>query len=122
MINVSKLNRELVAAGLPVVGVSADEDGNFLRIDWPGGIATPEQFALAQQVVAAHDPTDTIALRQEQARAAYKLLVALRDMTPDEAAAWVDANVVDFASAKSVMRIFARLLCILVRAGDLDDR
>jgi len=72
-------------------------------------------------VELVNNPPDSIELRRLQATTAYKQLTALRNMTPDQAEAWVQTNVTDLASAKSVMKIFARLLVILARTGDLGD-
>ena len=120
MINVAKLHRELTAAGLSIVGVSTDEHDNFDRIDFAPGV-TALQRQKAAQIVAAHDPTDTDALRRQAARAAYTQLTALRGMTPDQAETWVQANVTDLTSAKDAMKLIARMLVILARAGDLED-
>ncbi len=52
MYNATKLDRDLKAAGLPIVG--CDSMG---RIDWQEGHPTPEEQAAANAVLAAHDPT-----------------------------------------------------------------
>lgn len=40
---------------------------------------------------------------------------ALMTWTPDQANAWIDANVVDLASAKTALKIVARVLALLAR-------
>jgi len=118
---VHKLHQELLDANIPLVGVSTiGEDDEFDRIDF-GPDVTEAQRAQAAAIVAAHDPTDTEALRRQQARTAYKKLTALRGMTPDQAEAWVEANVTTLATAKSTMKLLARVIVILARAGDLED-
>ncbi len=52
MINALKLNKELVAAGLNIVGVSCDG-----RIDW-GKEPTASQLQTAEQVIANHSPVE----------------------------------------------------------------
>lgn len=51
-VNATKLDRELKAAGLPILGVSSDG-----RIDWPAGRPTATERARADTILAAHDPT-----------------------------------------------------------------
>ena len=50
MFNVSLLTDELIAVGLPVVGVSSDG-----RIDYSRDL-TPAEQTTAQAIIAAHDP------------------------------------------------------------------
>ncbi len=50
-----KLTRELVAAGLPIVGCASTG-----RIDWQEGHPTPEEQATAEAILAAHDPTPVV--------------------------------------------------------------
>ena len=54
MINVSKLHKELEAAGLPVVGVRSNGDpvADYLR-----ELTVAEQ-AIADGIIAAHDPVE----------------------------------------------------------------
>jgi len=42
-------------------------------------------------------------------------IATLKAMTPAQAATWVTNNVVDLASAKNALIIFAKILCILAR-------
>jgi hypothetical protein len=46
---------------------------------------------------------------------AYAKLRAMRDMTPAEVGAWVDANVTNFAQAKDAIRTLAIGFCVLIR-------
>jgi hypothetical protein len=55
------------------------------------------------------DELDAAAARQ------YAKLVALRDMTPEQVAAWIDANVTDFAKAKDAIKTLAIAVGILAR-------
>jgi len=50
-VNLQKLHQELLAAGLPVVGVSSSG-----RIDYMRALTAAEQ-SVAQKIVAAHDPS-----------------------------------------------------------------
>jgi len=43
------------------------------------------------------------------------LLTAMRSMTPDDAAAWVDTNVHSMADAKKLLRVMAKAISILAR-------
>ena len=52
IINVSKLHKELVAAGIPIDGVDSDGNISFQPT------ATDQQRIQAQAILAAHDPTD----------------------------------------------------------------
>ena len=68
MVNVTKLHRELTAAGIPVVSVAAQgADNIFDRIDF-GPNVTEAQRAQASALVAAHNPTDYDTIRAETAR------------------------------------------------------
>ncbi len=73
MFRLTKLLNELVAAGLPVVGVSAvgamvGDLASEVRIDWDG---TPDaaQQAQAAAIMAAHDPVDYEAQETDEGRA-----------------------------------------------------
>lgn len=43
----------------------------------------------------------------------------LKDLTPSEAEAWIDANVTDMASAKLAMKQMIKMLVYLARRSDL---
>ncbi|MBA3867526.1 MAG: hypothetical protein H0X30_00075 [Anaerolineae bacterium] len=72
MINVAKLHRELVEAGIPIEGV-ADTDPP--RIDFLPE-ATAAQKKQAQAVLAKHDPNPSI---EEQRRDAYLKAFTVED-------------------------------------------
>lgn len=55
------------------------------------------------------DELDVTAARQ------YAKLQALRNMTPAEVGAWVDANVNNLADAKDVLKTLAIAVCVLAR-------
>lgn len=61
LINAAKLTKELEAAGIPVFGASSDG-----RIDFKPE-ATAEQRSQAEAIRAAHDATDTDALKRQMA-------------------------------------------------------
>lgn len=71
MINLSKLHQELVAAGIPMIGV--DETG---RIDFAPE-ATQGQRQHAAQIVAAHDPEPSA---HEKRRAAFFKAVMVEEI------------------------------------------
>lgn len=48
-----------------------------------------------------------------EARAQLALTGALRTATPQQAVAWIDANVTDLASAKTALKLMARMLIVL---------
>lgn len=68
MINVAKLHAELVAAAIPVQGVSSEGRIDFLPE------ATEAQRQQAAVIVAAHDPTDTTAIARQSAINALKAI------------------------------------------------
>lgn len=63
-INVAKLDKELKAAGLPIVGCASTG-----RIDWDGE-PTEAQKARAQAILAAHDPAPEVKVTARQRLAA----------------------------------------------------
>jgi len=73
--NVLKLHLELVAAGIPIVGVSSEGQVDFLPE------ATEAQKALAASILAAHDPTDYVQQAAQISRVAIQtmLVEALAD-------------------------------------------
>ena len=77
-------------------------------------------------MVAAHNPAlltpaQQVVQRREQAKQAYKTLSAIRGMTPEQAQAWVVANVTTVATARAVMGQMAYALIALVRYLDIED-
>lgn len=74
--HLGRLQAELAAAGLPVVGVASDGRMDFARP------LSPEEESLAEQIRTAHDPAPTAAelRRQEYERQGisdHELVVAL---------------------------------------------
>lgn len=72
MYRISILTQELLAAGLPVVGIAAvgeaaDGLAAAVRIDWEAE-PTPEQLAQAAVLLAAHDPRDRVGEDGQDAR------------------------------------------------------
>jgi hypothetical protein len=53
--------------------------------------------------------------RDAQAARQYPDLAAFRNMTPAQAQAWVETNVVDFPSAKRVLKALVVMACIEAR-------
>ena len=108
MINVAKLHQEIENAGIPISGCT--EHGVVWDVD--GNTEIQDQPEVAA-VIAAHDPTDYVQQRQESAEGAIKDIPNWATWTEAEALAYIDANVVDLASAIVVLRAFARLLVAL---------
>lgn len=63
-VNVTKLDQELKASGVPIDGVSTNSDGSA-RVDFSAS-ATAAHMATAAAIVAAHDPSPT---REQKLRA-----------------------------------------------------
>lgn len=105
----SKLAKELTAAGVPVSGgLYITSEGVLGHHDaW-----TPEQESTAAAIIAAHDPTDYAQLRREAAPAEL-LQSPLAKMTYDEAAAWIDTNVSTVATARTALKALARMVIAL---------
>lgn len=106
MINVNKLHRELIAAGLLVIGVA--ETG---RIDWEG-TPTQEQLNLAQQILANHDPYDPTEDIKIAAETRASNIPAWALWTEEEALAWHNTNITvplnastTLAQAKAVLQV-----------------
>jgi hypothetical protein len=107
MINVSKLHKEIVAAGLPVISV--DSHGNITLAE----DATSQQLAQAQSILAAHDPTDYVAQDAETARLAIraKYVETVNDL---QAALdnWASLTV---AQQKAVLKRLAEAMLFLLK-------
>jgi len=102
MANVTKLHRELAEAGLPVTSV--DANGDY----WLGDSATPDDYAAADAIVAAHDPVDYDALNAETSRAEMyaQFAVTIADYT-DALANW---ETLTNAQLNAVMRRNTKVL------------
>lgn len=84
-----------------------------LNADW-------QQYQLWLAAGNAPDPADPLPLRSPDlvdadAAKAIAAVVALRNMTPSQATAWVVANVNTLADAKSLLGTMAAVLCVLAR-------
>jgi len=121
-IRLVKLHEELIAAGIPVEGVSADgralADGVFerVRVDLKAG-ATTAQRAQAEAILAAHDPRDGAA--EQQARA----LTYLENVNFAARRAVIDGSTLA-ASTKTLLKTINRTewaLAVLVLGLVADD-
>lgn len=88
----TKLDMELKAAGIPIEGVGGNLDGS-IRIDFQPE-ATQEQRTLAEEILAAHDPTpdpesDTLVI--DKIVQAIDFVVASRDIKNNPKAALEEA-------------------------------
>ena len=105
--NYAKLHRELVAAEIPIDGVSADG-----RIDFKPA-ATAEQRTLAEQIKAAHDPTDYEAVDVESARGDLRSqLAAALALMQDREANWASITA---AQQTALLRTHNRVLIGVLR-------
>jgi len=76
-------------------------------------LIVPVHVPSAAEIAALAELAAQAAIRAElKADAAVQ---ALRNRTPAECAAWIDANVTDLASARAVLKILARILALLAR-------
>ena len=66
--NINKLYRELVAAGIPIYGCSADGTISFTDE------ATAEQKATAETILSNHNPVDVLEIDQATGRAISKAI------------------------------------------------
>lgn len=100
MINPQKLQSELVAAALPVVGVSESLTGgnaftivySECRIDYSRVLSGPET-TLAANTVSSHDPTDTAGIRFANAEAAAANIPNWAGWSQAEWTAYFNANI-----------------------------
>lgn len=71
--------------------------------------ATPTEIASAQALI---DKEENDQMQAKQ----YQKLVALKNMTPAEVQAWVDANVTTLAAARDAIKTLAVAVSILARS------
>lgn len=107
-INVEKLHKEIENAGIPISG--CDEKGVVWDVDGTTEIQDQPEVAA---VIATHDPRDYVKERQDSAEGDIKRIPNWATWTEAEALAYIDANVVDLASAIGVLKVFARMLVAL---------
>lgn len=94
-----------------------DKTGAYYEGDMAAGdrAATPAEQAARDAVVAAL-MAQQVADNQARIDAkADSVVQTLRYMTPAQAEAYVHAQVIDLASARSLLKKFAVVLCVLVR-------
>jgi|WetSurMetagenome_2_1015567.scaffolds.fasta_scaffold700030_1 hypothetical protein len=106
-LNVTKLFRELAAAGLPVVGVDANG-----KIDYSQPL-DGAQMAVQMTVLANHDPVDYIQQREAAAAVAAKSIPSWATWTDQQAQDYINANVTTLAQAKVVLVALARMVVAL---------
>lgn len=108
-LNATKLDSELRAAGLPIVGCNSDG-----LVTWANGvIPTQGQIDQANAIIAVHDPIDYVALVQAGAESQAEAIPGWATWTEAEALDYINTNVVDLPSALIVLRAMARMLVAL---------
>lgn len=112
LVNVTKLDKELKAAGIPIDGVG--KTNGEIRIDFKPD-ATQAQRKAALELLAAHDPRDYEVESQQKALGEFRALTVLANKTDVQIGAWVDSNVTDLASAKAAIKLLARAVGALAR-------
>ena len=99
----------------------ADHTENDIEVDAPDGTAD----ATVLNIIAAHNPAaqsdaEKITARKAQAPTDFKAST-LATMTYAQAAAWIDSNVTDLASARTALKQLARMVLALRDRGDVLD-
>ena len=106
------LFEKLTAAGLPIA--SASESGEISGL--PGITMTPEQDELFRDICREHFHPVEFAreqrskARQQAAKAEAALATQFRTLTPQGAIDYIETNVTTLATAKTVLKIMARIL------------
>lgn len=54
-------------------------------------------------------------IKEKYGRDSDALIVSMKSKTPQQAADWVEDNVTDLASAKKVLKAYAKAICYLLR-------
>ncbi|NIV32333.1 MAG: hypothetical protein GWN58_23685 [Anaerolineae bacterium] len=110
-INLEQLVGEIQALGLPLAieGVAdyLDLDGE-IAVDTESELS-PEQISAVQAIIDAHVAVD-YAQRQIDADAAAANIPNWATWSEDQALTWFDANVVDLASARTVLRAVVQMV------------
>jgi hypothetical protein len=107
LVNPMKLLRELIAAGLPVTGT--DATGKItLSTD-----ATPEQYERANQILAAHDPTDYVGMEAEASREIIREMYV--QVVNDFTAALATWDTLTNAQQKAVLKRCVQVQLYLLR-------
>lgn len=120
------LGEELLAAFPQWVKMDA-QGRRYTEVKIIGGIddtielEVPDDVDEAQiaTIIDAHD-ADGVSIseqleEEDRETRAHALTSVLGSMTPDEGAAWVEANVTDLASAKQALKLMAKILVVLIR-------
>lgn len=89
-------------AGLPIISIVETRRGNY-HAEFERTL-TPEEWAIYEQIVYPHR-TRKAAAKREAAKA-----TALKTITPEQAVKYINNNVTDLASAKTVLKLMARML------------
>ena len=92
----------LFDAGLPVISAEVNKFGKVT--------AQFSRELTAQEWIQFLQLTDPPAARKYKAKSAAALATVFRTLTPEQAENYIDANVTTLASAKAVLRIFARII------------
>jgi hypothetical protein len=106
---------QLIRVACPIDGL--DSNGT---ISWSPA-ATAQQIVAGQAVFDANWPIDGVSAQEvadDAAKASAKadtVVQFLRNHTPAEVEAYVQANVTDLASARQMLKKFAVVLCVLAR-------
>lgn len=111
MINVAGLTKEIEAAGITTGGCNSN------GVVWAAdGMTEIQMRADVAAIIAAHNPAvyeqaeATRKARRANAQAEAKLAAQLRSLTPQQAVDYIETNVTNLASAKTVIKIMARML------------
>lgn len=112
-VNKIKLHHRLGALGFQVEGVAdrIEQEGS-VGIDIVGEL-TQQDKATIQSEIDAHDPTDYEALRQEQAESDAAAIPGYASWTEQEMLDYIEANVTNLASAKTVLKAMGRMIVAL---------
>ena len=102
--NLEKLYWELRNAGLPIETISLVLEGDILPpgvVEYPGWWVkwvqplTPSEQALADSVIAEHDPVDAVVLRAQSAEAQAATIPQWAGVTEEKFQTWWDNNLSD---------------------------
>ena len=96
--------QQLVAAGLPCISaIDIDDPDGGINASFEREL-TPEEWQMYLTI------TDPAAAREAAAVIEAGLAVEFKSLTPGQAVAYIENNVVDLASAKTAMMVMTRLI------------
>jgi hypothetical protein len=100
----------------PGVGVSVDnlDEVSLADVRWPEGASPPTQ-AQVDAALAQIDAAATAQAADVSAAKQYAKLQALKNMTPAQVGAWIDANINNLADAKDALKTLAIAVSVLAR-------